>query len=72
MLTSKKLPTVEVVPNDNEKEREDRHGRVRVSRRRAWVLLIDGEAWGEYRTKTLAEEAGARRVSAIVNKGVKQ
>lgn len=51
---------VEVLPNDNEKEREDRHGRVRVSRRRTWVLVVDGEVHGEYRTKTLAKEAGVR------------
>jgi hypothetical protein len=55
---------IEVLPNDNEKEREDRHGRVRVSRRRTWVLVIDGESYGEYRTKRLAKEAGANIAEA--------
>jgi|APGre2960657404_1045060.scaffolds.fasta_scaffold12295_2 hypothetical protein len=52
---------IEVIPNDNEKEREDRHGRVRVSRRRTWFLVIDGELSGEYARKKDAQAAGERR-----------
>ena len=52
---------IEVLPNDNEKEREDRYGRVRVSRQRTWVLVVNDEVCGEYRTKKEAMVAANRR-----------
>ena len=45
---------IEVLPNDNPKEREDRTGRVRVSNKRTWALVIDGEMWSEYKTQAAA------------------
>lgn len=51
------LCTVEIVPNDNWKEREDKFGRVHTSTRRTWLLVINGEVTGEYRTKREAKSA---------------
>lgn len=45
---------IEIRPNDNPKEREDRSGRVRVSHRRTWLVVVDGEADLEYDTKRAA------------------
>ncbi len=36
----------EIIPNDNTKEREDRHGRVRASNQRTWTVLYLGEVDG--------------------------
>lgn len=51
---------IEIVPNDNEKEHEDRRGIVHVSRRRSWVVLVDGKFHREYRTKREAKSSAAR------------
>lgn len=42
---------IEIRPNDNPGEREDRYGRVRVSHRRTWLVVVDGEGDSEHRTK---------------------
>jgi len=55
---------VRVEPNDNPKEREDRHGRVRVCHRRTWVLVVNGEQVDEYRRKKDAQKAAARIIEA--------
>jgi hypothetical protein len=54
----------EVIPNDNDKEREDGRGRVRVSRRRTWLLVVDGEVFGEYDRKKDAAAAALRKRAA--------
>lgn len=51
---------VEIIPNDNPKEREDGRGRVRVSHKRTWVLLVNGSYEGEYRRRKDAGCAAAR------------
>jgi hypothetical protein len=51
---------IEIIPNDNDKEREDRSGRVRVSHRRTWILLVDDEFRSEHKTRREAIEAGKR------------
>ena len=55
------MAKVEIVPNDLPKEKEDRFGRVRVSHARTYILFIDDEAWGEYKTRKDAEKAAKRR-----------
>jgi len=50
---------IEVLPNDNEKVREDRRGRINVSHRRTWVVAVDGEAFREFNTKHEASEYAA-------------
>ena len=53
---------IAVEPNDNPKEREDRHGRVRVSHRRTWCVvdLDSSEFYGEYDRKRDATVAANR------------
>lgn len=38
----------EILPNDNPKEREGRNGRITVSHRRTWILVVQGHFHGEY------------------------
>lgn len=51
---------IEIIANDNPKEREDRYGRVRVNHRRTWILMVDGSPHWEYATRKEAVADGKR------------
>ena len=43
--------SAEIIPNDNEKEREGVDGRIHTLRARTWLVVIDNDVHGEFRRK---------------------
>lgn len=53
----------EVIPNDNDKEREDSRGKVHVSKRRTWLVVQGTDCIDEYKRKRDAVDR-ARELNA--------
>ena len=53
----KAKPVWLIIPNDNWKEREDKFGHVRTSKRRTWIVCRDGEIISEHKKRREAMEA---------------